>query len=79
MAHVAQSRNVIRHVVYRGTAFHKSENAIHHPLLFACQGVRYRKLEVILTTVGDSRMHFSFPEFSINKKSISILISLDLN
>ncbi|KAG2310452.1 hypothetical protein Bca52824_022009 [Brassica carinata] len=27
-----------------------TENAIHHPLLFACQGVRYRKLEVILTT-----------------------------
>ncbi|KAJ4875716.1 Ribosomal protein L9/RNase H1 [Raphanus sativus] len=50
MAHVAQSRNVIRHVVSRGKAFHKSENAIHHPLLFACQGVRYRKLEVILTT-----------------------------
>ncbi|KAF2562699.1 hypothetical protein F2Q70_00015136 [Brassica cretica] len=50
MAHVAQSRNVIRHVVSRGTAFHKTENAIHHPLLFACQGVRYRKLEVILTT-----------------------------
>ncbi|KAJ0246281.1 hypothetical protein HA466_0178290 [Hirschfeldia incana] len=50
MAHFAQSRNVIRHVVSRGTALHKSENAIHHPLLFACQGVRYRKLEVILTT-----------------------------
>ncbi|XP_010445514.1 PREDICTED: uncharacterized protein LOC104728187 [Camelina sativa] len=50
MAYVGQSRNVIRHVVSRGKAYHKSENAIHHPLLFACQGVRYRKLEVILTT-----------------------------
>ncbi|VVB15771.1 unnamed protein product [Arabis nemorensis] len=50
MAYVGQSRNVIRHVVSKGTAFHKYDNAIHHPLLFACQGVRYRKLEVILTT-----------------------------
>ncbi|GFP93667.1 50S ribosomal protein l9 [Phtheirospermum japonicum] len=25
-------------------------NSMHHPLLFAAQGVRYRKLEVILTT-----------------------------
>ncbi|CAN8252736.1 unnamed protein product [Cochlearia groenlandica] len=49
MAYASQSRNAIRHVVNRGTALHKSENAIHHPLLFACQGVRYRKLEVILT------------------------------
>jgi len=59
MAYVGQSRNVIRHVVSRGTAYHKYENAIHHPLLFACQGVRYRKLEVILTTVrfNDSERH----------------------
>ncbi|XP_071726128.1 uncharacterized protein [Rutidosis leptorrhynchoides] len=28
----------------------KSANVLHHPLLYAGQGVRYRKLEVILTT-----------------------------
>ncbi|XP_010537195.1 PREDICTED: uncharacterized protein LOC104811989 [Tarenaya hassleriana] len=50
MARVLHSRNVIRHVAARGTSFQKSDNMMHHPLLFACQGVRYRKLEVILTT-----------------------------
>ncbi|XP_010537075.1 PREDICTED: uncharacterized protein LOC104811910 [Tarenaya hassleriana] len=51
MARVSQSRNVISHIAARGTSFQKSDNTMmHHPLLFACQGVRYRRLEVILTT-----------------------------
>ncbi|GKD83080.1 ribosomal protein L9/RNase H1, partial [Tanacetum coccineum] len=28
-----------------------SESVLHHPLFYAAQGVRYRKLEVILTTI----------------------------
>lgn len=31
-----------------------SQSVLHHPVLFAAQGVRYRKLEVILTTVSFS-------------------------
>ncbi|KAL3650567.1 hypothetical protein CASFOL_006970 [Castilleja foliolosa] len=38
MAFLHYGKNVIR------------RNSMHHPLLFAAQGVRYRKLEVILTT-----------------------------
>lgn len=30
----------------------RCENVLHHPLLYAGQGVRYRKLEVILATVS---------------------------
>lgn len=30
-----------------------SDSVLHHPILFAAQGVRYRKLEVILTTSID--------------------------
>ncbi|KAL8534580.1 hypothetical protein ACS0TY_010555 [Phlomoides rotata] len=41
MACLHYGKNVIR------------RNTMHHPLLFAVQGVRYRKLEVILTTTID--------------------------
>lgn len=36
--------------------FHKCEGGevhLHHPLFYAAQGVRYRKLQVILTTVSN--------------------------
>ncbi|GFY84059.1 ribosomal protein L9/RNase H1 [Actinidia rufa] len=35
------------------TLLQSSDRVLHHPLLFAGQGVRYRKLEVILTTTID--------------------------
>ncbi|KAG8390424.1 hypothetical protein BUALT_Bualt01G0081900 [Buddleja alternifolia] len=41
MANLHYGRNVLR------------RSTMHHPLLFAAQGVRYRKLEVILTTTID--------------------------
>ncbi|KAL1550678.1 50S ribosomal protein L9-like [Salvia divinorum] len=41
MAYLQYGRNAMR------------KSTMHHPLLFAVQGVRYRKLEVILTTTID--------------------------
>ncbi|KAK4759080.1 hypothetical protein SAY87_020381 [Trapa incisa] len=48
MACIRYGRNAIQQVV-RGASLRTSDDALH-PLLYACQGVRYRKLEVILTT-----------------------------
>ncbi|KZV36438.1 hypothetical protein F511_15943 [Dorcoceras hygrometricum] len=44
MAYMQYGKNVLR----RG-----SNEMLHHPLFYAAQGVRYRKLEVILTTTID--------------------------
>ncbi|KAJ6376134.1 hypothetical protein OIU77_000991 [Salix suchowensis] len=49
MACIQHSRNALRRIIAKETTFKRSDGAIH-PLLYACQGVRYRKLEVILTT-----------------------------
>lgn len=48
MACLRSGRNVIQQIV-KGSSLRRSDGAVH-PLLHACQGVRYRKLEVILTT-----------------------------
>ncbi|XP_044481011.1 50S ribosomal protein L9 [Mangifera indica] len=45
MAYIQHSRNVLRQIMKEG-----ADRAFHHPILFACQGVRYRRLDVILTT-----------------------------
>lgn len=51
MAYLRNGRNVIRQII-KDTNIHSSDSdRMIHPLLYACQGVRYRKLEVILTTV----------------------------
>ncbi|TXG70022.1 hypothetical protein EZV62_004957 [Acer yangbiense] len=42
MAYIQQGRNALR-----------PDRILHHPILYACQGVRYRRLEVILTTKID--------------------------
>lgn len=44
MAYLQYGKNILR----RG-----SNERLHHPLFYAAQGVRYRKLEVILTTTID--------------------------
>ncbi|KAF7148370.1 hypothetical protein RHSIM_Rhsim03G0210600 [Rhododendron simsii] len=38
------------YIQYGRKLLQSSDHVLHHPLLFAGQGVRYRKLEVILTT-----------------------------
>ncbi|KAI8565082.1 hypothetical protein RHMOL_Rhmol03G0233100 [Rhododendron molle] len=38
------------YIQYGRKLLQSSDRVLHHPLLFASQGVRYRKLEVILTT-----------------------------
>ncbi|XP_058206211.1 uncharacterized protein LOC131319823 [Rhododendron vialii] len=38
------------YIQYGRKLLQSSDRVLHHPLLFAGQGVRYRKLEVILTT-----------------------------
>ncbi|KAF8413365.1 hypothetical protein HHK36_001346 [Tetracentron sinense] len=48
MAHIQCGRNILRQIT-KNTSLHSSDSIIH-PLLFTAQGVRYRKLEVILTT-----------------------------
>ncbi|XP_031256897.1 uncharacterized protein LOC116114905 [Pistacia vera] len=45
MAYIQHSRNALRQIIKEGAG-----RAFHHPILYACQGVRYRRLEVILTT-----------------------------
>ncbi|PSS32988.1 50S ribosomal protein [Actinidia chinensis var. chinensis] len=55
MAYIQYGRNILRHVktMKNQTLLQSSDRVLHHPLLFAGQGVRYRKLEVILTTTID--------------------------
>ncbi|KAK3218304.1 hypothetical protein Dsin_012274 [Dipteronia sinensis] len=48
MAHIQQGRNALQQIVKES-----SDRVLHHPILYACQGVRYRRLEVILTTKID--------------------------
>ncbi|OAY60803.1 50S ribosomal protein L9 [Manihot esculenta] len=48
MAYLQYGRNALRHII-KETNLKRSDGAIH-PLLYACQGARFRKLEVILTT-----------------------------
>ncbi|MCL7032967.1 hypothetical protein MKW94_018297, partial [Papaver nudicaule] len=49
MAHIQCGRNVLRGLIKNG-ASQRGSDSITHPMLFASQGLRYRKLEVILTT-----------------------------
>ncbi|KAI5347228.1 hypothetical protein L3X38_015107 [Prunus dulcis] len=50
MAYLRNGRNVIRQII-KDTNIHSSDSdRMINPLLYACQGIRYRKLEVILTT-----------------------------
>ncbi|KAL8151690.1 hypothetical protein V2J09_021498 [Rumex salicifolius] len=51
MAHIQCGRNVLRQIV--NDASLKRCDGLANPLLFAVQGLRYRKLEVILTTSID--------------------------
>ncbi|EOY19118.1 Ribosomal protein L9/RNase H1 isoform 2 [Theobroma cacao] len=48
MAYLQHGRNALRQII-RDTNV-QNQDRLMQPLLFACQGVRYRKLEVILTT-----------------------------
>lgn len=55
MAYLQYGRNILRQgkILKDTTLFQSSDLVLHHPLLYAGQGVRYRKLEVILTTTID--------------------------
>lgn len=46
MAYVQQSRHILRRI-------QNSDRVLHHPLFHSAQGIRYRKLNVILTTSVD--------------------------
>ncbi|KAL6320340.1 hypothetical protein AAG906_007037 [Vitis piasezkii] len=48
MAYMQYGRNILRHIVKDVGS--QSSDRVVNPLLYVCQGVRYRKLEVILTT-----------------------------
>ncbi|KAM7273553.1 hypothetical protein ACFE04_028217 [Oxalis oulophora] len=51
MALLQNGRNAIRHIVNKEpNLISSSSDRIMNPLLYACQGIRYRKLQVILTT-----------------------------
>lgn len=52
MAYVQYGKNILRHItsIREPRILLGPENVLHHPLLHAGQGVRYRKLDVILTT-----------------------------
>ncbi|KAI3786329.1 hypothetical protein L1987_39929 [Smallanthus sonchifolius] len=45
MVYLQYGKNILRR-----SKILSSECLLHHPLFYGCQGVRYRKLEVILTT-----------------------------
>ncbi|XP_047327108.1 50S ribosomal protein L9 [Impatiens glandulifera] len=55
MAYVRYGKNILRHItsIREPRILLGPENVLHHPLLHAGQGVRYRKLDVILTTTID--------------------------
>lgn len=54
MAYLQYGRNILRQskTFKDSTLFQSFDSMLHHPILYASQGVRYRKLEVILTTVS---------------------------
>ncbi|XAR52194.1 hypothetical protein NMG60_11020131 [Bertholletia excelsa] len=55
MAYTHCGGNILRRLkaIKDPAIFQSSDRVLHHPLLYAAQGVRYRKLEVILTTNMD--------------------------
>ncbi|KAM7490279.1 hypothetical protein LguiA_033200 [Lonicera macranthoides] len=55
MAYLQYGRNILRQskTFKDSTLFQSFDSMLHHPILYASQGVRYRKLEVILTTTID--------------------------
>jgi len=55
MAYLQYGRNILRQskTWKDPILLHNFESMLHHPILYASQGVRYRKLEVILTTTID--------------------------
>ncbi|KAJ7965325.1 50S ribosomal protein L9 [Quillaja saponaria] len=52
MGFIQHGRHVLRQIV-RDTNNQSYSDRVVNPLLYACQGIRYRKLEVILTTSID--------------------------
>lgn len=51
MAHIRCGRNILRQILHDASL--RKSDGFTHPLLFSAQGLRYRKLEVILTTSID--------------------------
>ena len=49
MAYMHYGRNILRRII-KDAGVQNSDRVVN-PLLYVCQGVRYRKLEVILTKV----------------------------
>ncbi|CAI0418326.1 unnamed protein product [Linum tenue] len=50
MAYLQHGRNALRQILRETNVRRSSSDSSLPPLLYACQGVRFRKLEVILTT-----------------------------
>ncbi|PWA59716.1 cytochrome P450 [Artemisia annua] len=62
MVYLQYGRSILRHSkVLKDT----SESVLHHPLFYAAQGVRYRKLEVILTTLRKMISHIQWPWYFV--------------
>lgn len=55
MVYLQHGRSILRQskILKDTSLFQNSDSVLHHPLFYAAQGVRYRKLEVILTTTID--------------------------
>jgi len=73
MACIQHSRNALWRIIAKETNLKSSDGAIN-PLLYACQGVRYKKLEVILTTVSVWLGNISFLGFLSGYVSVQILM-----
>ncbi|KVI10726.1 Ribosomal protein L9 [Cynara cardunculus var. scolymus] len=56
MVNLQYGRSILRQtkILKDTTLFKNCDCELHHPLFYAGQGVRYRKLEVILTTVSET-------------------------
>ncbi|KAF7825372.1 50S ribosomal protein L9 [Senna tora] len=52
MGYLSYGRHALQQII-RNSKPRSSSQSVANPLLFACQGLRYRKLEVILTTSMD--------------------------
>ncbi|KAL7003631.1 hypothetical protein U1Q18_004782 [Sarracenia purpurea var. burkii] len=56
MAYIQYGRCILRQIMTiknPNLSLHSSDHVLHHPLMCSAQGIRYRKLEVILTTTID--------------------------
>lgn len=65
MAYIQYGRHALRQII-KETNVQQSHDRLMQPLFYACQGIRYRKLDVILTTVSHfDPIIFFFSQFFV--------------